>query len=229
MNNFEIKATEEQLAELNNILPGAVFILNEYQIDTLATNLDQSFVLSDSVNIKVRDLIELMVEAGDGNRENLTRLVVNINREKLRAMVDEKIAKYGYTKQGVFPSEESPGFCYTVGYSQTSGLEFIACAGTNVEHLAEVVDTYVDLHKKGEDITKERDDCLMFRQGGHLRGLRTKAVKVNADEARVDHICQTRGPEVFDVYQILIADKNNLLPDEQDYDKNFAQVMFTPC
>lgn len=217
------EATPGQLAELKLLVPKIADHINAAQMSTLAAHMD--FVLSDLLS--VREYLKVMVAHGSVSEDLLVDLVRTIRKELLKpsmeAEIDQSIAMHGYAPRAVFSSGDGPAFAYTIGFTGTVGFELLALAGQNTDLLAYVLQVYAHLAKSGENIELERNDIVASAVRPN-QGLRTKCIPVDAQRATQDYVCNVRG-EVKRVYQILIADKNNLLPDEQGYDQTFRQPL----
>ncbi len=217
----ELHATPAQLAEVKLLVPQIAERINEFQLDTIATNLD--FLMAPDAS--VRDYLQLLVNAGAATTDELVSIVRTVRMTQMRpsmdAVVNAAIAQYGYAVQRVFAHEDQPAFAYSIGLTGAVGFELLALAGQDPDLLAHVVGAYAELAKAHERIEQERNDVIeMASTPGY--GVRTKCILVEAQVATGEFVKQTRG-EVKRVYQILIADKNNLLPDEQGYSKSWPQ------
>jgi hypothetical protein len=223
-------ATAAQLAELKLSVPRIGDRLNEDQLDTLATNLDLIIRVSvTDTEVKeyaLRDLLRKMVADEADSYNNLIDLVRHINFKSLGPMIDKQIemaiALAGFAIQPVFSmGDGTPSYAYTMGLNFRTGIELLAVAGEDARLLQYVVGRYAKLALAKEDLLKERNDVLkMSTHVGY--GVRTKCVPVAASFALENYMHGKRG-EVTQVYQIIIADKNNLFPDESGYDVGWNQ------
>lgn len=218
---LELTATPAQLAEVKLLVPQIDQRINAFQLDTIASNMD--FLLTPDVT--VRQYLHLLVSSGTTSADELVEIVRTVRMTQLRprmdAAVDRAIEQHGYAVQSVFAQDDKPAFAYTIGLTEEVGFELMALAGYDHELLAHLVGSYADLAKAHEHIEQERNDVIeMAATPGY--GVRTKCIPVEARVATADFVKQTRG-DVVRVYQILIADKNNLFPDEQGYSKTWPQ------
>jgi hypothetical protein len=213
----ELKATPGQLAELKLLVPGIEKRINEFQMDTLATNLDH-IVMRD---VTVRVFLAHLVSVARATEHDLVDVVRNINMAKLgpkmQAQMFEQIALHGYVVQPIFCADK-PAYAYTIGLTNEIGFELFAHAGSDPSLLANVVRHYAELAKRHEHIEHERNDAAAMRHRPK-QGVRTLAVPVEALVAKQEFLRQTVGEPVKRVYQILIADADNRLPGESGYDK----------
>lgn len=218
---LELTATPAQLAEVKLLVPQIDQRINAFQLDTIASNLD--FLLNPDVT--VRQYLHLLVSSGTASADELVDIVRTVRMTQRRpgmdAAVDRAIEQNGYAVQSVFAQDDKPAFAYTIGLTAEVGFELMALAGHDHELLAHVVGSYADLAKAHEPMKQERNDVIeMAATPGY--GVRTKCIPIEARVATADFVKQTRG-DVVRVYQILIADKNNLFPGEQGYSKTWPQ------
>lgn len=226
----ESKRVTEQISHLKALIPEIVFLLNPEQLKILATNMDFMLQINRGPavsELSVKDTL-LMLKTGQLiNKENLVKIIIQINLPKVRSMQNDMIDKYGYYVQGVgVGGPNEPNFAYTVGLSKTTGFELIAMTG-GLENLNMLVNEYSQVAMRKEDITQENTSVFQVLIKGKQVPLRTKAVKVDTFEACKEHIRFRISDDPFDVYQIYIADHNNILPDEPGYDVEFIQPLFT--
>ncbi|WP_439126216.1 MAG: DUF4262 domain-containing protein (plasmid) [Pseudomonas rhizophila] len=217
------EATPAQIAALKLQVPDIANHINDFQISTLAANM--TFELAPSVTVGFH--LNELVQDGQVTEENLVAVVrairISLLGPSMAAQIDGAIGAQGYAVKSVFAGDDSPSFAYSVGLTGTVGFELISMAGMDHQLNAYMVSEYAELAKAGEVIEDERSDLVELSSlPGH--GLRTKCVPVNASAAMETHICEVRG-EVERVYQILVADKHNLFPDEEGYEQAFLQ----PC
>lgn len=213
----ELKATPGQLAELKLLVPGIEKRINEFQMDTLATNLDHVMFR----DVQVRAFLAHMVQAARATEHDLVDVVRAINMARIgpamQAQMFAQIGSNGYAIQPIF-CENKPAYAYTIGLSNEVGFELFAHAGGDPSLLATVVRHYAELAKRHEHIEHERNDSAAMRHRPK-QGVRTLAVPVETLVAKQDFLRQTFGEPVKRVYQILIADADNRLPGESGYDK----------
>lgn len=216
-------ATPGQIATVKLLVPGIDKILNEFQITTLAENLEFNLTPSEKFTILVKDALEGMVLDGVATEENLTDIIIAINIPKMNAFFDEKIEEIGWAIQGVGADKDSPMFGYTVGLCKSCNVELIFIGNLSFQAIEDIINRYGNLIRNEkipfEELLKPRADIL---HGMGKREYLAKLVKVDADKARHNYIKVKRG-EGFDVYQILIQDANNKFPGEEGYDENFRQ------
>lgn len=218
---LELTATPAQLAEVKLLVPQIAQRINEFQLDTIASNMD--FLITPEVN--VRQYLHLLVNSGTASADELVDIVRTVRMTQLRprmdAAVDHAIEQHGYAVQSVFTQDNKPAFAYTIGLTEEVGFELMALAGHDHDLLAHVVGSYADLAKAHAHIEMERNDIIkMAATPGY--GVRTKCIPIDARVATADFVKQTRG-DVKRVYQILIGDRNNLFPGEQGYSKTRPQ------
>jgi hypothetical protein len=213
-----------QLAEIKLLVPGIADLINEAQLATLATNLTRE----DDAGTTLRQVLEVMVKAQAVTEEHLVDLVRYVNFQRLGPMLKQQeqlaIATQGFALQGVFSTKEGEtDRAYTIGLSIRTGFEVFAMAGNDVNLLQAMVASYAKLALDGQDIEVPRNDLGGMRHQPNY-GVRTVAVPVTDPEAIQRYLPGQPHP-VTKVYQILIADKNNLLPNEQGYDTDWVQPL----
>ena len=231
--SYGTPATPSQLAELKLLVPRIAVLINEDQLDTLAANLDDRIKVGTDEqhqDIPLRKLLRHMVHGGDISTDNLIELVRHINFKRLGPLIEQQagvaIATQGYAVQPVFGGDDgSPAYAYTLGLNHTTGFELIVSAGQDIHLLTTVLDKYAELALKFENIELERNDLAHMR--AHAKyGVRTVCIPVDPAVVKQSHSLCTRG-EVKKIYQILIADKNNLFPNESGYDPEWSQPYFS--
>lgn len=252
--NTKPQATPDQVSRLKTQFPILDSLLNPFQIDTLAAHIDTVVAEHDNRDMTVIDLLRHFETTDAFDEAHLTDIVIQINLFYLNRDMDTSIEQFGFTKLFVFsetPADAQkttsmllsmkhlgltddqknsifykPNFYYTVGLSLKTGFELIAIAETSDSNLSKIIEAYSRKALHGEDITQEDTSLFLVEIDNQKVGLRTKAVKVDPQEARKEHICQVRN-EVFDVYQLYFADKNNVFPDEPGYDEACTQPLFS--
>jgi hypothetical protein len=217
----ELKATPAQIAEVKLLVPGIANRINEFQLDTIAANLD--FIMFKDVT--VRKFLPHMVQAARATTHDLVDVVRKINFAKLGPKILEQrqlaIDTVGYAIQPVFASEHKAAFAYTIGLADRVGFELMATAGSDPHLLMHIVGQYAELAKAHEHIEHERNDTAAMADRPK-QGVRTKAIAVEPLVVRQEY-AHGLPADVKRVYQILIADKNNIFPDEQGYDREWSQ------
>lgn len=211
----QLEATPGQLAELKLLVPGIERRINEFQMDTLACNLD--FIMFRDVD--VRAFLAHSVKVARATQHDLVDVVRKINFAKLGPKMEAQkfaaIESEGYAVQPILAGDK-PAYAYTIGLTGLVGFELFAHAGSDPNILAHIVRHYAELAKRHEHIEHERNDAARLR-GFPRMGVRTQAVPVEVMVAKQDFLKQTFGEEPKRVYQILIADCNNRMPDESGY------------
>lgn len=221
----EPNATPGQIATVKLLVPGIDKMLNEFQINTLAENLEFNLTPKRDYTILVKDALKGLVVDGMADQKNLTDIIIAINIPKMQDFFDKKIEEVGWAIQGVGADENFPTFGYTVGMCKSFGIELIFIGPLSFRAIEDIINRYGDLikHKKIplDELLKPREDVLSNMGKAGARYL-SKLVKANAEKARYNYMNNRRG-EDFDVYQILIQDVNNKFPGEEGYDENFRQ------
>lgn len=148
-----------------------------------------------------------------------------IAASQIRAKENALIKEHGFTTMNVFDNETDMNFSHTVGLTAHAGFEVIAMATlpTDILHrlVLKVGESYVNNATKIEEGIHVG---WMKNQSGEP--MRFEMVEVSAGQVVGKLIHNTRG-EVKRVMQILIADKNNILPLESGYDsEGFKQPAF---
>lgn len=175
------------------------------------------------VNDFLWDINQRIVAGACGERddEGIKEFLLLVRGIKFRRKLDGLIEKNGYTTVGVFDPEDGLPFVYTVGLSIKHGSELIVRAPIRTIALYDIISATAKKVIEGESITEP------FTYGATLatgESMRFKAIEVTR-ESTENFVCSTR-TDVFKTFQILIADKNNILPDEEGYDQEFTQPLF---
>jgi hypothetical protein len=218
------EATPAQIAALKLQVPGIADLINDFQMSTLAANMN--FELAATVTVRFH--LNQLVQDGHVTEESLVDVVrairISLLAPSMAAEIDGAIGVQGYAVKAVFGGEDAPSFAYSVGLTGTVGFELISMAGMDHQLNSYMVNAYAELAKAGEVIEYERAD-LVELSSLPGQGLRTKCVPVDASAAMEMHVCEVRG-EVTRIYQVLVADKHNRFPDEEGYEKAFLQPRF---
>lgn len=153
--------------------------------------------------------------------ESIDKLRMTVAISVIKAKENKLIKEHGYTKQFVTAGADTPPFCYSIGLTAQTGFEVLCVAALPMEHLACMVDYVAKSYLPGGE------PFLPGIYEGWLIGkgeipLRTQLKEVVLEQARKEYVMNTRG-EVTRVFQVLIADKNNVLPGEPGYDIEFLQ------
>lgn len=221
----EPNATPGQIATVKLLVPGIDKMLNEFQISTLAENLEFNLTPTQDYTVLVKDALKGMVVKGEATQKNLTDIIISINIPKMNAFFDQKIEEIGWAIQGVGADKNFPSYGYTVGMCKTFGIELIFVGPLSFNAIQDIINRYGDLikHKKIplDELLKPREDVLANMGKAGKRYL-SKLVKTNAEKVRYNYIRNKRG-EDFEVYQILIQDANNKFPGEEGYNEDFRQ------
>lgn len=135
---------------------------------------------------------------------------------------NDAIQHVGFGVQGVFATvPDEPSFCYTVGLSKKLGAEIIIVAPTNVQSLHGILyQTTVDCINNGK-ITVGKFELSEYRMQlkDSMVNLRAEIVELANDSPNAN-VLNFRVGDVTKVYQLYVADKNNLLPNEEGYDED---------
>lgn len=134
--------------------------------------------------------------------------------------IQKAIDKVGYAIQGVFPNDEGICVCYTVGLTPLLGAECIVAGPISLQTLYQTLRSNIDELIKDKEQLSEKE----FVGGTLLNGedLRCKYVDIS-NKQHVKNFMTVRVNEVNKVFQMYLADKNNILPDEDGYDTSFDQ------
>ena len=156
--------------------------------------------------------------------EAVESLRMTIALSQMRNKEDRLIAQHGYTTNNVFDNDSGLNFAYSVGLTDKAGFEVIAMAALPLDYLhglvCKVASSYIS---ELPNITQGIYEGWMTNQNGQQ--MRFEVVEVAAGQVLGKLINNTRG-EVKRVMQILISDKNNILPLEEGYDVEFKQPAF---
>lgn len=159
--------------------------------------------------------------------------------DEYKADMAKLIKSHGFAMQGVFDPDGGPSFCYTVGAVEKVGAEFVCIATVSINSLHGILNPIVyEILKTGKINTDVFSIGLLRNSEEELRGKfvnvtdhfeieRSVTVRVCdfSDEQLMDIYGHTNIPTDFKIYQLLIADKNNILPDEPGYDQGFIQTI----
>jgi hypothetical protein len=146
--------------------------------------------------------------------------------ESLRAELAGKIEKFGYTQLVIFPTEEDPDtvkFMYTIGLTKKGFPEILVSGNlTNQGAMDIIAEVASDLERNNGQIEMGvRDD---------LFSVRVELRDVTSPVARNEYVCQAvemYGEQVR-VIQVVWADPNNFLPNEEGYDSAKCVQEFLP-
>ncbi len=220
--------TQQELDELKAIVPDIGELVNEFQRATLATNLN--FILG---NKSVREWLKRHREVGICNNHSLVDMVRAIRMDAVKAMVEqatqEAIKKQGWAIQGVFSNDPNDhSFAYSIGAKDILGVEVFIHACMDTKVLGYFVNEVLERLREGEDHaaieTSKGAKCTV---GDGQQPSRLRVIKVPGEAALKANIFRLN-PEVPEVvYQILLADANNALPGEGNYDTSMGVQFLT--
>lgn len=158
------------------------------------------------------------IKAANSVRDSLMDLIIALGVAKLNKDVEDLAKEGKWSILGVM-CEETP-FAYTVAATGICGAELIYQASTSIADT--VLNGYMDKIDKGE-LTLE--EALEVRSDIFPDGWRSKLVEVPLEN--VDELVRVRHGKVTKVYQVLIPDTENALPDEPGYNfKKCPQQLF---
>lgn len=137
--------------------------------------------------------------------------------------IDDQIKRdHGFIIKTVFSTEENG-----VSYAYTDGLAgnmVFICAG-NID--SRILGTLLSKLMEGIASGEIEPSDETITSIGHLvnsdQPLRTKFVKLENPEEIIKEYSLSGAKETDIVLQLVLADKNNILPDEEGYDKTFLQ------
>lgn len=137
------------------------------------------------------------------------------NRQK------EHIRLVGHSVIGVGSDDVSPAYSYSVGLTNTLGYELITAGVSTGEVINEVAELLKnDSVKVNEVFTL--DSFTVIGKGP----LKVKVVDRDYnDDYKSLVFSKIPTVTITAIKQILLGDKNNILPDEEGYDTNFNQVL----
>lgn len=143
-------------------------------------------------------------------------LRMTVVKSTMKAQENGWIAERGYAINSFFSTTEGVNFAYTVGLTARAGLEVISLAHLDLGILAGVVTKVADSYiTELPHITPGIYEGWMASTDG--KQLRFQVNDVAISPVLTEYILNTRGT-VRRVLQVLIADKNNILPTEPGYD-----------
>lgn len=148
------------------------------------------------------------IKAANSVRDSLMDLIIALGVAKLNEDVSDLAKEGKWSILGVM-CEETP-FAYTVAATGICGAELIYQATTSIADT--VLNGYMRLIDDGE-LTLE--EALEVRSDIFPDGWRSKLVEVPMEN--VDELVRVRHGEVTKVYQVLLPDTENVLPDEPGY------------
>jgi hypothetical protein len=199
------------------------------QLEILARNLYTVFDTDDAIDgpQTLRDILGAVPAKDRVHADGFYKeVLVTIGMIAYREMLEEKKRKHGYVVQSVFNNEENAlQLAYTIGVMERNGFEMygavsnIPCKviGNLINTICQDPDTYFPI-VSGSVFTL--DD---FKINGE--SIRTKLVKVDPETTQEVSLALTR---IDSLYQLYMADSNNVLPDEPGYQHDkFHQPLAT--
>lgn len=155
--------------------------------------------------------------------EETEQLCVSIERQ-----MDEHIRHFGWGVMGVFDdSDPGPTHAYTVGLVLSHGFELAANAVISIKVIQPLLNELGMRIKKGHPWREGfSSDSFTVTVDGITYPLRVGVRKVSKTAVEEVTPFAFRRAETFDVYQLILADKRNILPTEDGYDVNFKQTLW---
>lgn len=152
--------------------------------------------------------------------------VIDINdglkNERIMDAVKEVIAEYGFAIQGVFhPGTVKPSYLYTVGLTDTLGAEVIVVAEADIMALHPLINSAVQQAIANDDSEFMQEYGVGTLIDG-VTPMKADFVEVTNHPA-IPHLVVQRVGDVKRVFQLSLADENNLLPGEEGYNEEWVQ------
>lgn len=123
--------------------------------------------------------------------------------------IDNMISEYGYAIVGVLGNNM---VCYTVGLTPILGYELVVSLPANPRVIHIIMNGFIAKQKENNDVSGIKYPAV-FKDGTTLRG----KLEDVSDEIDILNVITVRRCEVNKVYQLYLADENNLLPGEAGY------------
>ena len=123
--------------------------------------------------------------------------------------IDNMISEYGYAIVGVLGNNV---VCYTVGLTPILGYELVVSLPANPSVIHIIMNDFIAEQKENNDVSGIKYPAA-FKDGTSLRG----KLEDVSDEIDILNVITVRRCEVNKVYQLYLADENNLLPGEAGY------------
>ena len=123
---------------------------------------------------------------------------------------------------GVFDAD--PPYVYTYGLTPIAGFEFIVIAPARVNNLHNILMGFLHaLSMSNGNIVGDYPEIAHLLNGEPLRG---RVVDVTTYKG-IGHYVTKRVDGVNQIYQLILADKNNILHGEPGYDRSWDQEIKT--
>lgn len=194
--------------------------LNEYQQQTVIDAI--------AVGVVEEHLVQGVIDAHkpiDERAEFLIQsVIIPYNTKQLGVQMDRRIEDGEWTVMAVGGSEDELPFAYSIGASTPAKSFEVMCSGVGGETAQALINAAV---RTLREIPVDQL-VLAFRVGNDPMRFKVleKPLKVAVDEHAhlVKHHVQ---PGIVDqgvMYVLVLADKNNRLPGEDDYDVDFVQI-----
>ncbi len=216
--------TEEQMIRIGELIPEALDLIHRYQLEVIATGLD---VYPDECEFTIGELLERNIDGCTTNKAALHQMVTVIDIYNIRKK--EQVAlDNGEHLIYCVPLEFSGVACsYTYGVYNRLGFELVV-VNPAARSLGHALNVLVErLLEAGADAINKPDiaDNLVRFNGGVVG--RCKLIKVLPEFTSIKedldfNPASINGHKEF--YQLIVADTNNVFPDEEGYDsRNFCQ------
>jgi len=153
-------------------------------------------------------------------------------REQFRASInrqmDEHIRHYGWGVMGIVDDGSSITHVYTVGLVLSQGFDLVSTAAVDIKTLQPLINELATRIQGGhpwKDGYRSAIMAVTVDGVEHPLRMGVRLVSHAAIEASDTPFAFTRA-DTFPVYQLILADKHNILPTEDGYDVNFEQTLW---
>lgn len=220
--SWEIVPTAQDIGATFDIIHKFPLVMTQHLLEQLASGWKAP--IFQEAHYSREDYFRFMHEKCV-SAEGVESLRLTIARSVFKTKEDNWIATEGYTTQNVFDNETGINYTYSVGLTDKAGFEVIAIAAIDNNILQGLV------CKVAASYTTEHPNIVPGIYTGWMKNqngdeMRFELVEVVAGQVLGKFVNNTRGV-VKRVMQLLIADKNNILPLESGYDtEGFKQPVF---
>lgn len=153
------------------------------------------------------------------------------------------IKQFGFMVQGVFATKDSEddenktSFMYTIGRAQAAQLDIICMLAID-QQIVNVTAQMIDFNLISFPTPLDKSDVFEIESfhvniNGENKELRAQLLFVNDIVSVIEqYACGTMNPDLdlpppLGFWQLVLGDKNNILPGEAGYDESFVQKNVT--
>lgn len=224
--------------------------LDKAASDIIVENLDKPLTLADNSVMCAGELVINLYQKFEGDLASIIPTLVSIagfcDSEFKFAALREQLDEGKITSLVVLPETKTlddgkvvhtPGIIYTLGLTNHKGVELVMSSNAPEDYMSNVIAGVMDIMDSDESFLERLKDG----RGAILSGFFTVDENTKYDarvvpvelESLIEKGCSAYASDIFKgvfedtkFYQVLLPDPSGLFPTDEDYNKDFGQIVF---